>query len=89
MRHSLKTMSQSGLRAGCVIPVLFSGIALYGLSAGTAQGEDLAGLAIGAALVMAVPSMLRYWSLKTRLDRVDGLINLWDRNLPTMEKANE
>lgn len=86
MKGSLETASESGLRAGCVIPALLSGVAIYGLSAGTEQGEDLAGLAVGAALVMAVPSMLRYWSLKTRLARVEDLIGLLDRNLPTMER---
>ena len=87
IQSSLERASESGLRAGCVIPVLLSGVAIYGLSAGTEQGEDLAGIAVGAALVMAVPSMLRYWSLKTRLARVEGLIGLLDRNLPTMEKS--
>jgi hypothetical protein len=78
--NSLRLASRSGLRAGCVIPVLLSGIAFYGLSTGTDTGENLAGLALGGALVIGLPSMLRYMSLKSRLKRVEGLMQIWDAN---------
>ncbi len=80
-RDSLAAASTSGLRAGCVIPVILSGFAFYGFSIGNSAGEDLAGLSIGASLVIAIPSLLRYLSARRRLSGLCEIIGVWEQHL--------
>lgn len=80
-RRRLAAASRGALRAGCVLPVLLGGIGAYGLLAGRG-GEELAGISVGGALVIGVPSVLTYWGLNERLRRVDALARQWTDALP-------
>lgn len=77
MHRELHRESEGALRAGCVLPVLLSGIGLYGALLNDAGGQQLAGVTLGGAMVIGVPSMLTYWGLSGRLERMDGLIKRW------------
>ncbi|MEK7766478.1 MAG: hypothetical protein AAB368_09590, partial [bacterium] len=70
---------------GCVVPVLLSGIGLYGLALGGATGDALAGVMLGGAMVAGVPSMLTYWSLQGRVRRLDGLLAHWNEAFANLE----
>lgn len=77
-RHrELHKASEGALRAGCVVPVLLSGIGLYGVLAEEPGGQQLAGVSLGGAMVIGVPSMLTYWGLSGRLERMDRLMRRW------------
>jgi len=77
MHRELHRESEGALRAGCVMPVLLSGIGLYGVLLQDSGGQQLAGVTLGGAMVIGVPSMLTYWGLSGRLERMDGLMQRW------------
>jgi hypothetical protein len=81
MDTALHQESEGALRAGCVVPVLLSGIGLYGLLLDEPAGQQLAGVTLGGAMVIGVPSMLSYWGLSGRVDRMDRLLRRWSENL--------
>jgi hypothetical protein len=78
---ALRSSARGALRAGCVLPVLLGGIGAYGVTAGGADGEALAGLGLGGSLVIGVPSVLTYGGLQGRLARMEDLVARWDRAL--------
>lgn len=84
---TLAARASGTLRAGCVVPMLLGGIGLYGLALRNPSGDDLAGLAIGGAVVVGGPSVLTYWGLKYRLERIDQLIQRWDEADPRHSPA--
>jgi hypothetical protein len=69
--------ARSTLRSGCVVPVLLSGVAVFGLVQGGDSGDQLAGICLGGALAIGGPSMLSYWGLRDRLDRYQSLMTRW------------
>jgi len=85
IQASARSVAAGGARAGCVVPVLLSGIGLYGLALGGATGNALAGVMLGGSLAAGVPSVLTYWSLRGRLERVDGLLARWNVAFATLE----
>jgi hypothetical protein len=74
----LRGESRGALRAGCVLPVLLGGIGFYGMTVGSAGGDELAGVGLGGALVIGAPSMLSYFGLQERLKRTERLVARWD-----------
>jgi len=78
LESGARVSARSALRAGCVVPVLLSGVAIFGLTAGGEAGEQLAGVALGGALAIGGPSMLSYWSSRGRLDRYESLKTRWN-----------
>ena len=78
MESEARVSARSALRAGCVVPVLLSGVAIFGLVTGGDAGEQLAGVALGGALAIGGPSMLSYWGSKGRLDRYQSLMTRWN-----------
>jgi hypothetical protein len=85
IQASARSVAGGGARAGCVVPLLLSGIGLYGLALGGTTGDALAGVMLGGALAAGVPSVLTYWSLRARLERIDGLLARWNVAFATLE----
>ena len=83
MDRELHRSSEGALRAGCVVPVLLSGIGLYGILLDEPAGQQLAGVTLGGAMVIGVPSMLTYWGLNDRLEHLDALLQRWSATIET------
>jgi len=86
MHASLISASAGSVRAGCIMPVLLSGMAIFGFSMGNAAGGDLAGISMSGALGIGGPSMLYYLNIKRDLDRMDALMPRWNQSFREKKK---
>ena len=77
LRDALAANASGGLRAGCVVPALLCGVAVFGYSLGEGTGRDLAGVCVISALVIGGPAVLNSWNINWRLRRIELLIALW------------
>jgi hypothetical protein len=82
MHSALITTATSSLRTGCVLPVLLSGIAVFGLASGISSGPDLAGVCLAGGLGIGGPSMLYYLNVKRELPRMNALMRQWNGIFP-------
>jgi len=82
MHSALITTATSSLHTGCVLPVLLSGIAIFGLASGLSSGPDLAGVSMAEALGIGGPSMLYYLNVRRDLPRMNALMGRWNGNFP-------
>ena len=75
---TLKEAASGSLRASCILPVLLSGIGVFGLGMGGPMGQDLAGISLAGALGIGGPSMLYYFGVQDDIERMDSLMNRWN-----------
>jgi len=86
MHASLISASAGSIRAGCIMPVLLSGMGIFGFSMGGSAGADLAGVSMAGALGIGAPSMLYYINIKRDLDRMDALMPRWNESFREKKK---
>ena len=86
MHASLIAASAGSVRAGCIMPVLLSGMGVFGLSLGGSAGADLAGVSLVGAVGIGGPSMLYYLNIKRDLDRMDALMPRWNESFREKKK---
>lgn len=86
LHASLISASAGSVRAGCIMPVLLSGMAVFGFSLGSSAGADLAGISFAGALGIGGPSMLYYLNIKRDLDRMDALMPRWSQTFRDLKK---
>lgn len=86
MHASLISASAGSLRAGCIMPVLLSGMSIFGFSLGGSAGADLAGISMAGAFGIGGPSMLYYLNIKRDLDRMDALMPRWNETFRDLKK---
>ena len=89
MHAGLLEVSEGSLRAGCVVPVLLSGMAVFGFAMGGTAGADLSGICLVGALGIGGPSMLYYSNIKRDLDRMDALMKKWDESFREKKKEGK
>ena len=71
------------------MPVLLSGMGIFGFSLGGSAGADLAGISMAGAFGIGGPSMLYYLNIRRELKRMDGLMKRWNENFPAEEKQTK